>query len=331
LEVIGVKVVFCNKLNRLWLDHIEELRREFSEVDFITEEERIDSEIEHADALVGGELAIDVIKRVRNLKIIFVPYAGVDALPLAHIRERGIKISNVHGNAPCVAERAIAMALSFYGKIIDYHYDLKNAHWHGYWAKASVTDTWNSIQGRTCAVVGVGEIGKCIAKYLKVFDCRVIGIKKRAAVEKLEYFDDISLDLNDALEKSELIFVTLPLTEETRGMFDAEILGRLKGKFLVNVGRGEVVDEEGLYRSLKEGILKGAGIDVWYTYPGKDQTTAHPSKYPIHELPNVVLSPHLAGFTPQAARLNIGETIENIRSFIKTGKAKFEIDPQLTY
>ena len=98
----------------------------------------------------------------------------------------------------------------------------------------------------------------------------------------------------------------------------------MNGKFLVNVGRGDAVDEEGLYEALKEGILRGAAIDVWYQYPKGGETTAEPSKYPIHELPNVVLSPHLAGFTPQSARLNIEQTIENIRAFLKTGKAVFE-------
>ena len=326
-----MKIVFYNKLNRLWIDHIEKLRKEFSEVDFVTDQERIESEIQHAHALVGGEFTVEVIQRAGNLKMIFVPYAGIDALPLDYIRERGIRISNVHGNARYVAERAVGMALSFYGKIIDYHNDLKSGKWHGYWATGKVHDTWDSIQGRTCAVIGVGEIGKYMAKYLKIFDCQVIGFKRKPVVEKMEDFDEISLDLTDVLEKSELIFVTLPLTEETKGMFNAEILSRMKGKFLVNVGRGQVVDEEGLYRSLKDGTLKGAGIDVWYSYPEKGQTTAHPSKYPIDELPNVVLSPHLAGFTPQAARLNIGQTIENIRSYIKTGRARFEVDPELMY
>jgi phosphoglycerate dehydrogenase-like enzyme len=250
---------------------------------------------------------------------------------LDYIKTHGIRISNVHGNARSVAERCIALALSFYGKIIDYHNDLKQFQWHGYWAKGTLSDTWESIQGKTCTVIGTGEIGKAIARYLKVFDCRTIGFKKRAVTEKPDCFDEITTDLNEALEKGELIFVTLPLTEDTRGMFSAEVLHRLKGKFLVNVGRGLIVDEEGLYRALKEGILKGSGIDTWYNYPEKGEATAKPSKYPIHELPNVILSPHLAGFTPQAAGANIEQTIENIRSYIQTGRAKFEVDPDLMY
>jgi phosphoglycerate dehydrogenase-like enzyme len=326
-----MKIVFHTKLNRLWVENIEALRRDFLEVDFITEKEQIEGEIESSDAFVGGEITLELIQRAKNLDIIFVPYAGINALPLKFIKDHGIRVANVHGNAPYVAERCIAMALTFYGKIIDYHDDLKNSKWHGYWAKGTANDTWDSIQGKTCAVIGVGEIGKYLAKYLKVFGCRVIGFKRKPVSGPMEHFDEITLDLSEVLETSELVFITLPLTDETWGMFSAEVLAKMKGKFLVNVGRGEIVDEEALYRSLKEGILKGAGIDVWYTYPKKDETTANPSRFPIHELPNVVLSPHLAGFTPQAAQVNIRQTFENIRTYIETGKAKFEVDPESMY
>jgi phosphoglycerate dehydrogenase-like enzyme len=326
-----MKLLFHTRLNRLWLEKIEQLRNEFPRVDFITGVQKADREIKNADSVVAGEITREVIQRAKKLKIIFVPYVGIDALPLDYIKTHGIRISNVHGNARSVAERCIALALSFYGKIIDYHNDLKQFKWHGYWAKGTLSDTWESIQGKTCTVIGTGEIGKAIARYLKVFDCRTIGFKKRAVTEKPDCFDEITTDLNEALEKGELIFVTLPLTEDTRGMFSAEILHRLKGKFLVNVGRGSIVDEEGLYRALKEGILAGAGIDTWYNYPEKGETTAKPSKYPIHELPNVILSPHLAGFTPQAAGVNIEQTIENIRSYIQTGRATYEVDPDLMY
>jgi phosphoglycerate dehydrogenase-like enzyme len=327
-----MKLVFYNKLNPFWLEKIEGLRQEFSHVDFITDKDRIKGEIEDADAIVTGELTADLLKQCRNLKMIFVPYAGPDALPFDQIKKRNIRVANVHGNAAYVAERAVAMALGFYGKIINYHNDLKNFQWHGYWATGNVEDSWDSMQGRTCAVIGTGAIGRHIAKYLKVFSCRVIGFKRRPLKRVLEFFDEITLDLNRALEQSELIFITLPLTKDTQGLFSAEILSRMNGKFLINVGRGGVVDEEGLYRALKDGILKGAAIDVWYVYPQKGKSTAtHPSHYPIHEFSNVILSPHLAGFTLQAARLNIEQTVENIQSFLKTGKALFEVDPEFMY
>ena len=327
-----MKVVFCNKLNRAWMDNIEALGKEFPDARFVTKKEGMDGEIEDAEAIVGGELPLHVIQRAKNLKIIFVPYAGMDAVPLDDIKARGIRIANVHVNAPFVAERCIAMALAFYGRIIDYHNDLKkNRQWHGYWATGSIKDTWNSIQGRSCAVIGTGAIGTNIAKYLKIFGCPIIGFKKRSVEGTLKYFDQITLNFTKALEKSELVFVALPLTIETKGLFSAQVLSGMKGKFLVNVGRGEVVDEEGLYLALKDGTLKGAAIDAWYNYPGEGETRAEPSKYPISDLPNVVLSPHLAGFTPQVAMKIIEGTIDNIRAYLKTGRAETEMNPALMY
>ncbi|HUT70952.1 MAG TPA: 2-hydroxyacid dehydrogenase [Desulfatiglandales bacterium] len=326
-----MKIVFYNRLNRLWLQRIEELRNEFNHVDFVTEQEQVKPALENANALVAGGISLELIQRAQRLEMIFVPFAGVDGLPLDYVKERGVKISNAHGNAPYVAERSIAMALAFYGKVIDYHNDLKESRWHGFAAQGGIRDTWDSIRGRACAIIGTGEIGKQIAKLLNAFDCRVIGFKKRPVSETPEHFDEITLNLDEALQEGELIFICLPLTEQTKGMFSAEVLAGLKGKFLVNVGRGGIVDEEGLYRALKDGILKGAGIDVWYGYPEKGEDQRNPSKYPIYELPNVLLSPHVAGFTSQAATLNIEQTIENIRAYLKTGKPVFEVNADLMY
>ena len=326
-----MKIVFHNRLNPLWFQRIEELRHEFNHVDFVTDPDKVESALGSANALVTGVISLELIRRAQGLEIIFVPFAGVDGLPLDYARERGVKISNAHGNAPYVAERGIAMALAFYGKVIDYHNDLKESRWHGFAAHRGIRDTWDSIRGKTCAIIGTGEIGKQIAKLLNVFDCRVIGFKKRPVSETPEHFEQIRFDLDEALQEGELIFICLPLTAQTKGMFSAEVLSGLKGRFLVNLGRGGIVDEEGLYRTLKNGILKGAGIDVWYEYPKEGEDKRNPSEFPIHELPNVVLSPHVAGFTPQAATLNIEQTIENIRSYIQTGKAKFEVDPDLMY
>jgi len=331
-EEMSVKIVFLNKLNRAWAENIEGLRKEFPYAIFVTEQNNIDHEIEDADVLVAGVLSLDVVRQARNLKMIFVPYVGFDALPLDHIKKRGIRVANIHVNAPFVAERCIAMALAFYGKVVEYHNDLKeDKKWHGYHASGSVKDTWTSIQGRTCAIIGTGAIGTHIARYLKAFDCRVIGFKKRPSEEIPACFDKITLNLREALSESELVFVTLPLTPETKGLFSAEILAGMEGKFLVNVGRGEVVDEEGLYLALKNGTLKGAGLDVWYNYPEKGKNTANPSRYPIVDLPNVILSPHIAGLPPEASAKNITATIESIKAYIRAGRAISEMNIDRMY
>jgi phosphoglycerate dehydrogenase-like enzyme len=330
-EMIIMKVVFCNPLNRFWLESVERLKREFPDAELITQKEVIEQEMAWAHALVATRLTGKQVDSCRNLEIIFVPHVGVNMLPLEQILQKGIRVSNVHGNSRYVAERAVAMTLCFFGRVLQCHDDLKESKWHGFWVGKGVRDSWNSIQGLTCTVLGVGQIGKYLAKFLKAFDCRVIGFKRQPVQDIPEGFDEITLDLQEAVDRAELVFVTLPLTEETRDLLSEEILSGMQGKFLANVGRGEVVNEKGLYRALKDGILLGAAIDVWYNYPKPGKESVSPSQYPIQEMPNVILSPHLAGFTPQAAQLNIEQTIENVRSYLRNGNPVFEVDLEHMY
>ena len=141
----------------------------------------------------------------------------------------------------------------------------------------------------------------------------------------------MTADLADAIADAELVFVALPLTPATEGLLSREILAGMKGKFLVNVGRGGIVDEEGLYRALTEGILTGAAIDTWYTYPAKGETAGAPSRFPIHELPNVVLSPHVAGSTWEAVANNADQTVDNVAEWLRTGTCASKVDLRASY
>jgi len=120
----------------------------------------------------------------------------------------------------------------------------------------------------------------------------VYGWRRKKDAEVPEHFDAVLPSLKEVLDIAEIVFITLPATSETEGLISKDHLMSMKGKFLVNVGRGSIVDEEGLYEALKSGVLKGAALDTWYTYPTTGVKGA-PSRFPIHTLPNVVLSPHV--------------------------------------
>jgi len=328
-----VKFVFFFDLLPPWQERLAVLQHEFPELEIVLRENRTEDDIADADAFIGGYISPEDLKTAGGLKIIFFNFTGPNFLPFNELAARGVIISNTHGNAGSVAERAVALALSYYGKIISYHQDLKQGRWHGVWGGKGVADTWESLHGKRCALIGTGEIGRWIARYLKAFGCRVVGFKQRPVSSLPENFDHITLDLFEALEGSELVFISLPQTGETEGLIDARAISKMAGKFLVNVGRGGVVDEAALFDALKNGVLKGAGLDVWYNYPehGRTGQTVFPSRFPFHELANVVLSPHVGGLTPQAVELNIAQTIENMRAYLKTGRPIFEIDPALMY
>lgn len=326
-----MKLVCLNRLNRHWITLLDQLKRGFENLEVIKDPAASRNALEEATAVIAGSLSHQTLGELSQLKIIFVPYAGIDALPLKRIRQRSIRIANVHGNAPEVAERAVALALAFYGKIANFHDDLKAGRWHGFWAGKGTKDSWESISGKTCAVIGVGRIGTQIARRLKPFGCRTIGFRRRSTVDTGGDFDEMTDDLDHAIEQSELVFICLPLTPLTRGIFNDNRLSRMTEKFLVNVGRGELVVESALYRVLKTGVLKGAAIDAWYSYPETGETAKPPSAYPFDRLPNVILSPHVAGFTSGSAKRNIEQTIQNIRSYLKTGHPRWEANTHHMY
>ncbi len=292
-----MKVLIFQKLNSLWTRKLEALYEEFPAVEFVTDPEKAREQLADADVIVGGKPTREEIERAKRLSYVVVPFAGIDHLPTDLLRERGIRVSNSHGNAHYVAERTVALILAFYGKIIEYHEDVRDKSlWHGFWVGRGLDDTWESIDGKSCVVLGTGEIGKEVAKLLEPFGVRMIGYKRRRLNEIPSGFDEMVYDLDEAIAAGEIIVIALPGTEKTRDLIGAERLGRMKGKFLVNIGRGPIVEEEALYEALEQQLLRGAAIDCWYEYPSGSNRGA-PSRYPIPALENVVLSPHIAGFT----------------------------------
>ena len=105
----------------------------------------------------------------------------------------------------------------------------------------------------------------------------------------------------------------------------------MKDKYLINVSRGELIEEESLYHSLKEGLLAGAGLDVWFQYPKKRNEVHMPSRFPFHELDNVVMSPHVACFCEEGHQQMIQETFQNIEHWLKTGKPLYQANAHLEY
>lgn len=327
-------IVFLNKLNDYWIDNINKLRKEFTSTNLIDCENTLKPRdfIPSANGIVIGEISKEEIEQANNLEIIFIPWAGTDILPKEIIKKKGIIIANTHGNSKAVAEHAITLCLSLLGRVVEYHNDLKEGVWHGFTKGSPKEDLWISLLGRKCGILGLGNIGLQIAKILKLgFDCYVIGFKKHQLKEKSEFIDEIVFDIKEVINKSEILFVTLPLTKETNNLLNWEILSSMNGKFLINVGRGYTIDENALYKALKEDILKGAALDVWYNYPENKEQVSLPSIYPIHRFKNVVISPHIGGFTKEGQLTMVDETIENIASYLREKKPRRSIDLDLEY
>jgi phosphoglycerate dehydrogenase-like enzyme len=156
------------------------------------------------------------------------------------------------------------------------------------------------LDGRHALILGYGAVGCRVARICRGLGMRVSAVRRRPAEAEEDCPDDVrGLEaLHDLLPGADALIVTLPLTHATDGLVGEQELDLLpKHAVLVNVGRGPVVDDGALYRALRDGSIRAAGLDVWYRYPRDEEgrTDTQPSEHPFGELDNVVMSPHRAG------------------------------------
>jgi len=309
-----------HQYNSYWEKKLNELKIGFDNIEIVFPNDGNKEELlKEVDGVIGGFISEKELEIAENLKIIFVPFAGVEQLPLEKLKEKNIIVSNAHGNGKYVAERAVALALTLLGKVIPFHNDLKMGVWHGFTVGESIFDSWISIQCKKIGILGFGAIGKNIAAFLRPFNT-INYILKYNKIDFLpENVDKVYYDVDEILRDSEIIFLTLPLTRKTYEIINEERLMSMKDKYLINVGRGRLINEEGLYKSLKNNILKGVALDVWFNYPTAEKKNILPSKYPIWEFDNVVFSPHVGGYSYHATTAGIDYTIESIKKYLSEG------------
>jgi phosphoglycerate dehydrogenase-like enzyme len=182
------------------------------------------------------------------------------------------------------------------------------------------------LSGRTLLIVGLGSIGAEVARLAAALRMRVIGLNRTGAghhphVDELARIDT----LGDRLPEADAIVISLPLTDQTRGLLDAAAFARIKpGATLVNVGRGGVLDEAALIDALRERRLAGAALDVFASEPLD-------SASPLWELPNVLITPHTAGLSLHENERIVSLFVENLRRYLRGEDLLNRVDPQLLY
>jgi phosphoglycerate dehydrogenase-like enzyme len=151
---------------------------------------------------------------------------------------------------------------------------------------------------QTLGLIGFGHIAKTLAQRAKAFGMRVV-VANRSDVTSSDVDQSFKLDeLHAFMQICDTVVVTLPLTDNTRGLIDAQALARMQSHaVLVNVGRGPVIDEAALYQALQTQRIGAAIIDTWYQYPSTDQATCAPSQFDFAALSNVLMTPHMSGWT----------------------------------
>ena len=280
------------------------------------DQKELNRQLASAEVIVGGELGVSELSIAKKLKLFQLPFTGVDKQELKIFKEYPqIFVCNTHGNSPAVSEHAFCLLLALAKNLINYDKDLRKGKWHGFVTGEPAIQ----IKGKNLGIIGLGAIGLEIARRALAFGMKIYAIKQTIKKEEeLEQKYGLTfLGTPDQLEfviaQSDFIIIALPLTAKTENMFDDRILATMKGKFLINIGRGQVIDEKALYSHLKNGTLAGAAIDTWYQYPTRDVPEIMPGKYPFQELNNVIMSPHTAGYTDSSIEENILTVYKNIK------------------
>ena len=184
------------------------------------------------------------------------------------------------------------------------------------------------LGGKTLGILGYGRIGQALARRARAFDMAIWAIRRDPTqpVSCAADFLGGPDALDELLRRADYLVVTSPLTPETRGVLGQRELALMKPTaVLVNVARAEIVDEEALYEALRRGVIAGAILDVWYRYPTGAGPTL-PSRLPFHELGNVLMTPHVSGWTEGMLEARAEVIAENIRRAAR-GKAPLNLVP----
>jgi phosphoglycerate dehydrogenase-like enzyme len=250
-----------------------------------------------------------------RLRLVQVPGAGLDRIDRAALGA-GTWLANAYGHETGIAEYIVGAMLALTRDFARLDAALRRGTWDSQWAvDATPPAPWPELAGKTLGILGYGHIGQSLARRARAFDMTVLAVRRQARTGEA---DDVATvrgpeALHDTLARADYLAITLPLTPETRGLLGRRELEAMKRTaVLVNVARGEIVDEDALYAALAERTLAAAALDVWYRYPSQPGPTP-PARRPFHELPNVLMTPHVSGWTDGMLEARAQLIAENIR------------------
>lgn len=231
-----------------------------------------------------------------RLRLYQIPFAGSDHLAPERI-PAGVPVCNVSEHESAIAEYVLLAMLEWRLRVGP---EARRFRAHG-WEGMGPSDgpKHDEILGASVGIVGHGRIGREVARRARAFGMRTLGVARtaRETPAELDWYGTVAA-LPTLLAESDFVVVACPLSPETEGLINAAAFAAMRpDAVLINVARGAVVDEEALYRAVSEQRIGGAVIDVWYTYPDRDDPSPPPSRFPFQTLENVVMTPHNSGWT----------------------------------
>lgn len=258
-----------------------------------------------------SKITAEILAAAKKVKIVGRAGVGVDNIDVNAASRQGVIVVNVPGgNTISAAEHTVAMILAVSRNIPQANASLKA----GEWKRSQFTGT--ELQGKTLGLIGMGRIGREVAKRCQSFGMNVIGFDPFMSEEYAKNFNIKLSTLDDIYAQADYITVHVPLNDTTRHMFNAQTLKKLKpGVRLINCARGGIIDEPALAEAIKSGQVKGAAIDVFEEEPPKKDN-------PLFALPSVIVTPHLGASTEEAQVKVAVELALTLRDYFLTGAVR---------
>jgi phosphoglycerate dehydrogenase-like enzyme len=280
----------------------------------LTDETEIVSRLPEVDVLVTLAFTGAMGAAAKRLRLVQVPGAGLDRIDRSALPP-GASLANVYGHETGIAEYVLGAMLALSRSFGRLDAALRRGAWESQWAVgAPAPPVWRELAGKTLGILGYGRIGQAVARRARAFEMEVCAIRRdvrRSAQDEWALLGGPEM-LDEVLRRSDYLAIALPLTPGTRGLLGERELAVMRPTaILINVARGEIVDEDALYAALAARRIAAAALDVWYRYPS-GPGPALPARRAFHELPNVLMTPHVSGWTDGMLEARAKLIAENI-------------------
>ena len=306
----------------------EEVVEAFPDIEFVrlTSAQRVRAEIVDADVLMAWMVNEEAFRSARKLQWIHTGMAGLTLILIPPVIDSDVIVSNSKGvHPPIMGEHAMALILAFSRRL----HDCMDFQRKAVWARAEIygrVPSFEGLGGKTLGVLGFGAIGCEVARRARGFDMRVIGFKRDTSrvsdLADVLYAPD---ELDEHLSEIDYLVLAAPLTDETEHMIGAPQFERMKPtSVLINLARGEIVDQDALIAALENDQIAGAGLDVFVPDP-------LPDGHPLFTTKNLILTPHVSGTSPEMWRRITDMFIDNIGRFREGRELINQVDKKKGY
>lgn len=285
----------------------------FKYYDFTTTEEVVDR-IKEANVIITNKVILNKnnLKEAKNLEIICEMATGYNNIDIEYAKNNSIAVTNVAGySTNTVVQHTFAVLLNLCNKIAYYDNYVKSGNYTNSDIFTHLDKPLNDISGKTFGIIGLGEIGKKVARIAEAFGAKVIYYSTSGKNSTKEFE---MVDFEELLNRSDIISIHAPLNERTLGLINYEAMKKMKkSAILINMGRGPIVVEEDLAKAIEEDLIGGAALDVFEKEPMNKENVL----LKIKNKDKLILTPHIAWASVESRTKLFNEVIENIKAYYK--------------